>query len=238
MKKLNSIFLSLLFVVFSISTTSAKTIESFIKEYKVKSFTSINANTIADIIYTQCDNVIVKAQGSQEMIDHLKVTVNKGVLTIENDKEFNNKVDEPLTIYISSPSIESIETHGKGNCRLQGKVKADNLTIHSEGIGHVEALGLDTKKICVNYEGFGDLNLAGTTDIVEITSNGVGNIDAQNLIAKTAMVKSTKLGKVKCFATDCVGLFNEGIGDITYHGNPKVKNLQNEGMGNIKEGVL
>ena len=237
MKNLNSVFLALFMVVFSISAASAKTIESFIKEYKVKSFTSINANTIADIVYTQCENTIVKAQGSQEMIDHLKVTVDKGVLTITNDKEHNNQVAEPLTVYISSPSIESIETHGKGNCSLAGKVKADNLKIHSEGMGHVEALRLETNKICVNYDGFGDLNLAGTTDIVEITSNGVGNIDAQNLVSKTAMVKSTKLGKVECFATDCVGIFNEGIGDITYHGNPKMTNLQNEGMGKIKEGV-
>ena len=82
MKKLKVLFVTTLFLVFSISIVSAKTIESFIKDYKIKSFTSINANTIADIVYTQCDNVIVKAQGAEEMIKNLQVSVINGVLTI------------------------------------------------------------------------------------------------------------------------------------------------------------
>lgn len=235
MKNLKVLLFASLFVVFGVSISSAKTIESFVKDYKIKSFSSVSANTVADIVYTQCDNVIVKAQGSKELIDNLKITVSKGVLTIENDREFNTKNDEPLIIYLSSPSIESIETRGMGNWNLQGKVKSDNLVISSEGIGSVHALNLESKKICVKYGAIGELKLGGTTDLVEINSSGVGNIDTQNLIAKTAMVKSTKTGKVKCFASECVGLFNDGIGEITYLGNPKLKNLQNGGMGKINE---
>lgn len=235
MKNLKVLLFASLFVVFGVSISSAKTIESFVKDYKIKSFSSVSANTVADIVYTQCGNVIVKAQGSKELIDNLKITVSKGVLTIENDRKFNTKNDEPLIIYLSSPSIESIETRGMGNWNLQGKVKSDNLVISSEGIGSVHALNLESKKICVKYGAIGELKLGGTTDLVEINSSGVGNIDTQNLIAKTAMVKSTKTGKVKCFASECVGLFNDGIGEITYLGNPKLKNLQNGGMGKINE---
>ncbi len=237
MKKLNSLLVTLLIVVFSVSIASAKTAESFIKDFKIKSFSSVNANTVADIVYTQCDNVIVKAQGSQEMIDNLQISVRKGVLTIESDKEFNHKNDEPFVIYLTAPSLTSIETHGMGNWKLDGPVKSNNLIIKSEGIGNLEALGLDSKKICVRYSGIGNIKLGGTTDIVEINSDGVGNVDCKNLVAKTAMVKSTKTGKVKCFASETLGLFNEGIGEITYHGNPTFKNFQNSGMGKINEGL-
>ena len=235
MKNLNSILLTVLIVAFSISTASAKTNESIIKDYEINSFKSVSANTVADIVYTQCDNVIVKAQGAQEMLNNLKVSVKNGVLTIENDREFNDKLDEPLTIYLSSPSIESIETRGCGDWNIQSKVKSDNLVIKSEGIGAIHASSLESKKISVKYAGIGNLKLGGTTDVVEINSDGVGNIDCKNLISKTAMVKSTKIGKVKCFASESVGLFNDGIGEIIYHGNPTFKNLQNGGMGVIKE---
>lgn len=237
MKNLKVLFATTLFLVFSISIATAKTTESFIKDYIIRSFKSVKANTIANIVYSQCDNVIVKAQGAQEMIENLQITVNNGVLTIENDKEFNNKIDEPLTLFISSPSIESIETKGMGDCKLQGKVKAKNLVIKSEGIGNFEALDLQSEKVCVKYGAIGDLKLGGTTDLVEINSDGVGNIDCENLTAKTAMVKSTKTGKVNCFASESIGLFNDGIGEITYHGNPTFKNLQNNGMGKIHEGL-
>lgn len=236
MKNLNSLLVTLLFVVFGISNASAKSAESFIKDYKVKPFSSVNANTVADIVYSQSDKVSVKAEGSQGMIDHLQISVNRGVLTIENDKEFNNQNNEPLIIHLSSPSIESIETRGMGNWSLLGKVKSDNLVIKSDGIGNFRALGLESKKICLKYGGIGDLKLGGTTDLVEIISNGVGNIYCENLVSKTTMVKSTKIGKVKCFASESLGLFNEGIGEITYLGNPTYKNFQNFGMGKINKG--
>ena len=125
-----------------------------------------------------------------------------------------------------------------GDCKMQGKVKADHLIITSLGIGNFEALDLQAKKVCVKYGAIGDLKLAGTTDLVKINSDGVGNINCKDLVAKTAMVKSTKIGKVKCFASESVGLYNHGIGEITYHGNPTFKNLKNNGIVEIHEGLL
>ncbi len=237
MKNLKSLLLTSLLVVFGISTAVAEKNGSFVKEYKITSFSSVSAKTVADIMYTQSDNFIVKAVGEQEMLDHLQISVNEGVLTIENDKEFNNKSDEPLIIYLSSPSIKSIETHGRGNWKLLGKIKTNCLIIQSEGIGSFQALELESKKICLKYGAIGDLKLGGTTDLVEINSEGIGNIDCENLISKTAIVKSTKIGKVKCFASESLGLFNDGIGEITYHGNPTFKNFQNSGLGEINEGL-
>ncbi|MDD4728104.1 MAG: DUF2807 domain-containing protein [Dysgonamonadaceae bacterium] len=237
MKILKSILLASVIMIISLSTSTAKNNELFSKNYKVKSFSSVKANTFADIVYTQSDEVVVKAVGEQNLVDNLKITVNKGVLTIENDKKLNNRNDVPVVIFLSSPTITSIETHGMGNWCLKGKVKTDNLEIKCKGIGSLRALDLQSEKVCVKYDGIGDLSLGGITNLVEITADGVGNVDCRNLLAKTAMVKSTKTGKVNCFASECIGLFNDGVGDITYHGNPTVKNLQNVGMGLIKEGM-
>lgn len=235
MKNLKAILLTVLFAVIGLSTSMAKSNELLTKDYKIKSFTSVNANTIADIVYTQSYIVSATAKGAKEMIDNLRINVDKGVLTIENDREFNNKNGEPLVIFISSPTINSIKTFGMGDWCLKGKVMTDNLVIDSEGIGSIHALDLESKRICIKYAGIGDLTVAGKTDLVEIKSDGIGNIDCENLVAKTAMVKSTKLGKVNCFASESIGLFNDGFGEITYHGNPTFKNLQNGGIGKIKE---
>lgn len=233
MKNLKVLLLTSLFMVIGITTTSAKNIEYVSKNYPIEYFSSVYANTVANIVYTQSDVVSVRADGVKEMIDHLKIKVHNGELIIENNKELDHKSDSPLVIFLSSPTINSIETHGKGNCCLKGKVKTDNLNIKSAGIGKLQALELESKKVCVNYEGIGNLKLGGTTQLVEIFSSGVGNIDCENLLAKTAIVKSTKIGKINCYASESIGLFNDGIGEITYHGNPKLKNLQGRGMGKI-----
>ena len=235
MKHVKVLLLTTLFVLIGITTASAKETQSVSKNYSVKSFSSINANTVANIVYTQSDVASVRVNGIEEMINHLKIKVRDGVLFIENSIALDRRDDTPLVIFVTSPRLDSIETRGIGNWCLKGKVKTENLNIISKGIGSIHALDLQSKKISVKYDAIGDLKLGGTTQIVEIFSNGVGSIDCKNLLAKTAMVRSTKSGKVNCFASENIGLYNEGIAEITYHGNPSFKNLNNGGLGKIKE---
>lgn len=223
-------------MVIGITTASTKNVEIVSKNYPIKSFSSIKANTVVDIVYTQSDVVSVRADGAKELMDHLLIKVDDGVLTIENDDELNSKSDVPLVIIISSPTLKSIESYGKGDLCLKGEVKTNHLDIKSAGIGRVHALNLQCKKVCVKYEGIGNLKLGGKTKQIEIFSDGFGNVDSKNLVAKNAIVKSTKIGKVKCFASESLSLTNDGIGEITYHGNPTFKNLQNKGMGEINKG--
>lgn len=235
MKHVKVLLLTTLFALIGITTTSAKETQSVSKNFSVKSFSSINANTVANIVYTQSDVASVRVDGVEGFIDYLEIKVRDGVLFIENSIELDKHSHVPLVVFVSSPRLDSIETRGIGNWCLKGKVKTDNLNIISKGIGIIQALDLQSKKISVKYNAIGELKLGGTTQIVEIFSNGVGNIDCKNLLAITAMVRSTKSGKVNCFASENIGLYNEGIGEITYHGSPSFKNLKNVGLGKIKE---
>lgn len=236
MKNLKVLLLTSLFMVTGITSALTKNVEIVSKNYPIESFSSLKANTVAKIVYTQSDEVSVRVNGAQELIDHLMVKVDKGELIIENDMELNSKNDAPLVVFISSPTLNSIETYGKGDLCLKGEIKSDHLTIKSFGIGRVHALNLQSKKVSVKYDGIGNLKLGGVVQQVEILSSGVGNIDCEDLVAKTAIVKSTKIGKVKCLATESIGLFNEGIGEIIYLGNPTFKELHNSGMGKISQG--
>lgn len=235
MKHVKVLLLTTLFVLIGITTASAKETQSVSKNYSVKSFSSINANTVANIVYTQSDVASVRVNGVEELIDYLEIDVRDGVLFIENNIALDKHGYAPLVVFVSSPRLDSIETRGIGNWCLKGKVKVDNLNIISKGIGSIHALDLQSKKISVKYNAIGNLKLGGTTQIVEIFSDGVGSIDCKSLLAKTAVVRSTKSGKVNCFASENIGLYNEGIGEITYHGNPSFKNLKNGGLGKIRE---
>lgn len=236
MKNLNVLLVTFLFMVIGITTASTQNVEIISKNYPIKSFSSVKANTVVDIVYTQSNEVKVSVNGVKELVNHLIINVDDGVLTIENDIELNNRNNVPVVVFISSPTLKSIETYGKGNLCLKGRVETDNLIIKSYGIGKVQALNLQSEKVCVSYDGIGNLKLGGATHLVEIHSTGVGNIDCKNLVANTAIVRSEKIGKVKCFASETIGLYNEGIGEITYHGNPTYKDLHNAGMGKINKG--
>lgn len=233
-KNLKVLFLLLLVVVIATSCTIAQKKEFTNKTYPVQYFSSIESGVVANIIYTQSNNLSVRAEGDKEMIDNLNITEENGKLKISHYKKLRVKNKKNLTIYISSPTISEIEIEGVGNWNMKGKIKADDMKIEFDGVGNFEALDLESKNIKISCEGVGNLKLGGITDFLEMKSEGVGNINTQNLKAKKAIVKSSGIGSVKCFASENIDINNDGVGSITYYGNPTVKNIKSSGVGKIK----
>ena len=223
----------LLFVVVT-SCTLAQKREIIEKHYSIQSFTRVEADIVGNIIYTQSNNVSVHTEGDKELVDRLLITEKNGVLKLELKRKRKIKGKKKLTVYISSPAIESINMDGVGSFNLNGVVAADNLIIDFEGVGNFEAMELQCVSIKASYEGVGNLKLGGTTDYLEITSEGVGSVNTQKLQAKNVIVRAGGVGSVKCFASDSIDLSNTGVGSITYYGKPVVKNLKNSGIGKIK----
>ena len=236
MKNLKVLLLSFLFIVSVTSCTYAQKQTFTNKTFPIQSFTSVESNVVGNIIYTQSNKVSVRAEGDKELVDKLRITEKNGELKIEHEEKIKSKKKQSLSIYIISPTINEIDTEGVGNWVMKGNVKADNLVIEFDGVGNFEALDLQSNNIKVDYEGVGNLTLGGTTDFLQIKSEGVGSVKTQDLIAKNAIIKSSGVGSVKCYASESVDLTNTGVGSITYYGNPTTKNMNNSGVGKIKAG--
>ena len=238
MKNLKLLLSTLFIVAITTSCTYAQKKELSNKTFPIQSFSSVESDVVGNIIYTQSNKVSVRAEGDKKIVDNLIITESNGKLKIYQDSKFSikNKSKKNLTIYISSPSINEIDVEGVGNWTMKGIVKADNLKIDFEGVGNLEALELQSINIIASYEGVGNLTLGGTTDVIEVKSEGVGSINTQKLIAKDVIVRSSGVGSVKCYASNSVDIINNGVGTITYYGNPTVKNVKNSGVGKIKEG--
>lgn len=236
MKNLQVFLLALMLIIVCSSCSFSYKSELTNKTYPIQSFNSFKSNTVGNIIYTQSDKVSVKVEGEKEIIDNLTITEKDGLLDIKLRKKLRIRMQNKLTIYLSSPSIELIENSGVGNTTIEGKVKADNLKINFEGVGNFDASNLECQRIEVSCEGVGNLKIAGTTEFIDIESEGVGNVNTEELIAKVAVVNSSGVGSVKCFASDNIDIINSGVGSVTYFGNPAVKNMKNSGVGKIKQG--
>lgn len=231
------LFLSALYViVITTSCTFAQNKVLTTKTFPLQSFTSVESDIVGNIIYTQSSKVSIQAEGDKELIDNLRVNEKNGVLKVTHVLKINIKNKKKLTLYISSPTIVSIDSDGVGNWVMKGKVKADNLKIEFDGVGNFEALDLESNKIKVDYEGVGNLSLGGSANFLVIESEGVGSVNAENMRAKNAIIKSSGVGSVKCYASESIDLTNSGVGSITYYGNPTVKNMKNTGVGKIKAG--
>ncbi len=237
MKNLKAVVSIMMLLIITSSCTLAQKREIIEKSYPIQSFSSVEADIVGNIIYTQSSKTSVRVEGDKNLVDRLLVAADNEVLKLYYyEKKQKNISKKKLTIYITSPAIEKINMDGVGNFVLEGLIAAENLTIDFEGVGNFKAMQLQSNSIDASYKGVGNLELGGTTDFLELSSKGVGSVDTQKLEAKNAIVRAEGVGSVKCYASESIDLNNRGVGGITYYGNPVVTNLNKSDIGKIKAG--
>lgn len=207
--------------------------------YRVSSFNAIVSNSVGNIHFSQGSSTSVRAEGNQETIDNLRISVKDGKLVIDMAKRPFKRFNlgrKKLDIYISSPTLSVLQMNGVGNVTLEGNINTPQLEIISDGVGNLKAEELSCENITIDSEGVGNITLAGKTNSLSISSDGVGNVHAEELIAKNATVTSDGIGNVSFYASESMDVSSDGVGNVTYYGNPKNKNITKDGVGKLKPG--
>ena len=138
--------------------------------------------------------------------------VKDGVLYLSSEKGYNSR--QAVTIRITVPNLESIQASGAGKFHIQD-LKNDKFELNSTGAAAVI--------------------VSGKTKSVEIHSTGAGVIDAHNLHAENANVSSSGAAKVDVYASEQLDATVNGVGHVSYSGDPKVVNKSVNGVGAISK---
>ncbi len=77
------------------------------------------------------------------------------------------------------------------------------------------------------------MTLAGSTQKVELTNDGVGDLDASQLKAHMVKAENTGVGALRVFGRDTIVLTNDGVGSAYYNGSAINTQLNNSGVGSI-----
>lgn len=232
-------FLALLIVLLTVSSTSCAQTRNANDKFEVDDFTAIEASVVGNIEITQSNTTSVTAEGSEELLDVLDVSMNNGKLILKMEerlwKRFKRNSNK-LTIHISTPTLSRVAFEGVGNIRIIESFTTPELVLSSTGVGNFTALGLNCDFVKVDSEGVGNTILGGKTDRLEIDSEGVGNVEADKLISRQTTVTSEGVGNVSCFASEYLKVRSQGIGNVKYYGKPKETVLSKDGIGKIRAG--
>lgn len=199
----------------------------------VSSYSSVENQAMANIFYRQSPKTSVQLFGDQSAIDNISMKVKNGALCIDSNADCVRNNTKKVDIYISSPQLNRIVLNGKGAFALEGTVEGNTLFIESNGIGNFSADNLLYEHIIVESEGVGNITLSGKTNSLQIISDGVGMIRTDNLRAITALTTSNGVGNIYCTASKAVDLTANGVGNIFYSGEPALKNIVRNGVGDV-----
>lgn len=205
------------------------------EERTVGTFNELVASGSIDVALVSGKDVSVKVISDENIAPLVVTEVKDGILNIHFKK--GERIGKNSTqVVVSFPTLNTITSSGSGNITCNGAIENNQtLEVKSSGSGNVQ-LEVNTPALKVNGSGSGDFHLAGLVRDADLNINGSGDIDAENLLAESAEVKTTGSGNIKVHASNSLKAVITGSGNILYWGNPSLNEVKVSGSGTIKAG--
>jgi phage shock protein PspC (stress-responsive transcriptional regulator) len=183
-------------------------------------------NVLDEIRYSYSDNRLIFYPDDDVYFirrHHKNNIVNDSVLT----------TDDKIVILVKTPSLKRIRLKSHGSIEIPEKLSADSLAIELQGTGKVVANDLTVRALRVSAIGTGKIDVKGKASKAFLKMNGVGAINAGQLIADTVYAEMNGVGKIRCFPVRLLDAEMDGVGEIIYLNEPENKVLDRRGLGKI-----
>jgi len=215
---------------YSISTASVQ------EKKNLTGVTRLQLDGVFNLTLTQSDQESIEVVGDESMIKKLLINQDGDLLTLSTEEDLNNNflARKELRINLNLKNLKELNYDGVGNVKTMGTFKVADVRLIGAGVGNLE-LDLDAQQIDANFDMVGNINLQGKANRAFFTNNGVGNLDASNLIVKDMEINSSGIGNVEVHCSGDLSLMVDGIGKVSYSGNPRIIKKEVSGIGKVEE---
>ncbi len=187
---------------------------------------------------TQSEKNNVEINASEEQLELLDVSVSNNTLTIDGDKKLGN-ISRKIYIDVEMKDLESIKMKKGDNenikisnnevaINFQKEMNGDSLMIYGQGKMEING-GLHYKYIKLFHEGIINCDLEGSTDFLDLYTQGIANIKAKDLLANDGNIYSEGISKIDVNMLNDAKIKAEGIHLVKYNDNPNIK-FKREGI--------
>ena len=185
------------------------------RTYDLADFDAIDVGGVYELNVTVGPDYAVELAGAPSEMDRAKVSVENGVLSLQQEEIHGvkrNWRNQGLTATISVPSLTSIDV---------------------AGVADAEVDGVDADAFSVSLAGVGEIDVSGVCRDLTARVSGVGELDASDLKCDRVDVAVSGVGEAKVYASESVEASVGGIGSITVDGSPSEVGKSNGFMSSI-----
>lgn len=178
-------------------------------------FKTINAQGPVSLVVEVGKAHSIRVEGSQKFIDRVTSEVVNGELRLGFKEKRNINISDDDRVVVTLPELTAFTGEGAGQIILN-RVRGERLDVDYRGAGRVEMNG-QVKRLRLNAE-------------------GVGEVDAKDLITQDADVNFRGIGAVSVHAKNRLQADVQGMGELTYYGNPRSLSKSVSGIGSVVAG--
>lgn len=197
-----------------------------VKKLKLRGMFNVNIS--------QYDQESLEVFGSEDLVKKLRIKQSGDLLELTLDENtgggfFSKK---GIRIDLTVADLNELSFDGAGNIKTQHTLSLDDLRIIGNGVGNIQ-LEVDAKSVDSKLNFVGNMELSGETNTFKLVNEGVGNIDASKFTAQKVDLVSSGIGSVSVHCEDELSIRVDGIGSVSYTGNPTVISEKISGLGKV-----
>jgi hypothetical protein len=183
-------------------------------------FTSIRSEGSFEVFISQDPAQSVVVEAEENLLPYIETDVHSNELLIKTRDHRNIHNNDPIRIYVKTPSIESIELSGSGKIDCDSMITS-YLELNLSGSGDISAI-TSSNKIKAYISGSGEINLSGTANETDLDIKGSGDIHSYGLQQDTCLADISGSGDMFVYVNKFLDVKISGSGKVHYQGNPVV----------------
>jgi len=202
---------------------------------QLSGFHGISVSSGIDLILTQKNVEEVAVEAESEDLDKIITKVEDGILKIYmKDKSWfgaswNKKSQK---VFVSFKSLDKLHASAGSDVSSQSVLKFDKLDLEVSSGSDVK-FELEANELRVESSSGSDVSLNGKAAVAEVSASSGSDISAGDLETKKCTASVSSGSDINIKVTEELNANASSGGDISYSGNPKVKNIRKSSGGDV-----
>jgi hypothetical protein len=198
----------------------------------VSTFDAVEVNGDFEVYLTQGSGQEVRLEGQDNVLDAITTKIDGRELEIKFKPFVNVRSHKPIRVYITNPTLTSLELSGSSRAEGRTPWTVDNLHLKLSGSGSVALEVREANALDSRISGSGSMRLSGDAEDFESEISGSGDVRAFSLVTKRANARISGSGNCELTVTQSLNARISGSGNVRYRGEPLV-NVSVSGSGKV-----
>lgn len=193
-------------------------------------FTGIKVSQGIDVVFSQNEAVILKAEMDDNLHALLITEVSDQVLKISFKENVRSR--KASKIYLSAPLLKEISTSSGAGFGCVRKITSETMNLSSSSGSDID-IHIDASKIICDISSGSEIALTGICKELKVDASSGSDFKARNLICNSIEAEASSGSDIDIYATESINASSSSGGNIICEGNPKTKKLEKSSGGSI-----
>lgn len=199
--------------------------------FDLSGFSEVQFDGVGDVFIEvgEVESVIIRTD--ENLQERMKAEVRGDTLYV-GQREGNNLMNSTeITFLITVTDLDKVVVSGAGDMTIDG-IQGDSLELELDGATDTTITDIDVNNLTIEISGAGGANASGNADALSVSISGVGEFLGFDLVTDTADIQISGAGSAEVNVNDSLTGSIDGVGDVTYRGNPTV-DVDRNGLGDV-----